>query len=111
MSPSFTFRPRARRDVLEQMLYFEEQANEDTALKYYKAVLTTCHLLAKQPFGGKAFPTTVAALTGLRRFPLSAPFEKYLLFYRPSANGIEVVRVLYGSRDLEPILAAEAADE
>jgi toxin ParE1/3/4 len=111
VSPSFTFRARARRDVLEQMFYFDEQANEDTALRYYEAVLTTCQLLAQQPLSGKAFRTTVAALTGLRRFPLGAPFEKYLLFYQSLANGIEVVRVLYGSRDLEPILTAEADDE
>ena len=74
MSRLFVFRPRARRDVLEQILYIEEQANEETALRYYA-------LLAQQPFSGKAFFTTVGALAGLRRFPLSAPFEKYLLFY------------------------------
>jgi plasmid stabilization system protein ParE len=91
--------------------YLEEQANEETALQYYEDVLTTCRLLTQQPFSGKAFPMAVAALAGLRRFPLGAPFEKYLLFYQPSANGIEVVRVLYGSRDLEPILAAEAGDK
>jgi plasmid stabilization system protein ParE len=111
VSQSFTFRPRARRDVLEQMLYFEEQVNEETALRYYDAVLTTCQLVAQQPFSGKAFLTTIAALTGLRRLPIGAPFEKYLLFHEPSARGIEVVRVLYGSRDLEPILTAETDDE
>ena len=110
MSSLFVFRARARRDVLEQMLYIEEQANEEAALRYYEAVLTTCGLLARQPFSGKAFSTTVGAVAGLRRFPVSSPFEKYLLFYYPSANGIEVVRILYGSRDLEPILAAEAEE-
>jgi plasmid stabilization system protein ParE len=28
-------------------------------------------------------------------------FEKHVIFYRPIANGIEVVRVLHASRDLE----------
>ena len=87
------------------MLYLEEQANEETALRYYDAVMTTCRLLAEQPLSGKAFPTAVAALSGLRRFPISPPFEKYLLFYQPVPDGIAIVRVLYGSRDLEPILA------
>jgi toxin ParE1/3/4 len=86
----------------------KSRANEETALQFYDAVLTTCQLLAQQPFIGKAFPTMVAALTELRRFPLSAPFQKYLVFYQPLANGIEVVRVLYGSRDLEPIVGADA---
>ena len=107
MSPAVTFRPRARQDVLEQMLYFEEQANENTALRYYDAVLVRCRQLAQQPASGKAFPTTAAGLGQLRSFPLSVPFEKYLIFYQPLPGGIEVVRVLYGSRYLEPILAAE----
>jgi len=38
------------------MLFFEEQANEETTLRYYEAVLTTCRVLAQQPFGGKHFP-------------------------------------------------------
>jgi plasmid stabilization system protein ParE len=81
------------------------------ALRCYEAVLTTCRVLAQEPFSGKAFPTSVAALTGLRRFPVGAPFQKYLLSYQPLANGIEVVRVLNGSRDLEPILGVEAEEE
>jgi toxin ParE1/3/4 len=93
------------------MLYLEEHANEDTALRYYDSVLTMCRLVAQQPLSGRAFPTKAAAFNGLRRFPLRAPFEKYLVFYQPLANGIEVVRVLYGSRNLEPILASETDDE
>ena len=74
---------------------------------HYDAVLARCRLPAQQPLSGKAFPTTVAGLGQLRRFPLSVPFEKYLIFYQPAPGGIEVIRVLYRSRDLEPILAAE----
>jgi plasmid stabilization system protein ParE len=80
-------------------------------LQYYEAVLATCRLLAQQPLSGKVFPTTVAALAELRRFPICTPFDNYLLFYTPMASGIEVLRVLHGSRDLEPILESEAEAE
>ena len=34
-------------------------------------------------------------------------FPKYLVFYRPITDGIEVIRVLHGARDLDGILADE----
>ena len=42
----------------------------------------------------------------LRFFPVSR-FKKYLVFYRPVAGGIEVLRVLHGARDLPSILAED----
>lgn len=38
-------------------------------------------------------------LTALRSFPI----DDYLIFYRPIAEGIEVVRVVSGYRDLEAL--------
>jgi plasmid stabilization system protein ParE len=46
-------------------------------------------------------------LAELRFLPLFSPFAKYLVFYRPVANGIEIFRVLHGARDIEGILAGE----
>lgn len=107
MNPSGTFRPAARRDVREQMLYLEDQANEETAVQYYDAVLATCRLLAEQPLSGKVFETRVGQLEGLRRFPVSGAFRKYLIFYQPTETGIDIVRVLHGSRNIESILDEE----
>jgi plasmid stabilization system protein ParE len=33
-------------------------------------------------------------------------FSKYLVFYRPTQSGIEVVRVLHASRDIETLFGA-----
>jgi toxin ParE1/3/4 len=38
-------------------------------------------------------------MKNLRIWPI-AGFENYLIFYRPTSDGIEVVRVLHGARDL-----------
>jgi toxin ParE1/3/4 len=35
----------------------------------------------------------------LRSFPVS----RYIIFYRPMENGIEIVRVLHGARDFPPL--------
>jgi toxin ParE1/3/4 len=54
------------------------------------------HLLATQPFIGRSrdelFP-------GLR----SHPFGRYVIFYMPLADGVDVVRVIHSTRDLNSI--------
>jgi toxin ParE1/3/4 len=56
-------------------------------------------LLADAPGIGRARPELLA---NLRSFPLGS----YLLCYRPSDNGIEVVRVLHGARDIPGLFGA-----
>ena len=41
----------------------------------------------------------------MRRFPVLDGFEKILLFYFPLRDGVDLVRVVHGSRDLERLLA------
>ncbi len=48
-------------------------------------------------------------LSGLRSLPVHG-FEKHLVFYRPTKEGIEVVRVLHGARDLGTILDDSAEE-
>jgi toxin ParE1/3/4 len=52
-----------------------------------------CAMLAANPKAGRARPELFAEL---RSFPVGS----YLILYRPEPGGIEVVRVLHGSRDL-----------
>lgn len=40
---------------------------------------------------------------GLRSFPVG----RYVIFYRPLQDGIDVVRVLHGTRDLEAVFVEE----
>jgi plasmid stabilization system protein ParE len=44
-----TQRPRARLDLLEQFVYFGEQAGVDLAERYFAAVEATCLQLVDQP--------------------------------------------------------------
>jgi len=41
----------------------------------------------------------------MRRFPVSDGFEKILLFYLPLKDGVDLIRVVHGSRDQEQLLA------
>jgi toxin ParE1/3/4 len=40
---------------------------------------------------------------GLRSFP----FGRYVIFYMPSDDGIDVVRVLHSARDIDAVFADE----
>ena len=53
-------------------------------------------VLATQPNAGRARPELLA---GLR----SHPINSYVIFYRPKGDGIEIVRVLHGARDVVAI--------
>jgi toxin ParE1/3/4 len=45
-------------------------------------------------------------MAGLRSWAIRG-FATFLVFYRPTQRGIEVIRVLHGARDLDAILEAE----
>lgn len=53
-------------------------------------LLATPRIGAERPFG---------RIEGLRMWRVPG-FEKHLIFYRETADGIEIIRVLHGARDL-----------
>ena len=55
---------------------------------------------------GAEFEHDHPALAGVRFFPVSR-FRNYLVFYRPVADGIEVIRVVHGARDIDTIFREE----
>ena len=72
--------------------------------RFLTAVDSTLDMLASQPESGLRTFTTKTELQGMRRFPVSDGFEKILLFYFPLHDGVDLVRVVQGSRDLERLL-------
>jgi toxin ParE1/3/4 len=43
---------------------------------------------------------------GVRHFPIPR-YPNYVIFYRPLPDGIEILHILHGARDLENLLEAE----
>jgi toxin ParE1/3/4 len=99
-------RPRARADIQEQAFRIADD-NPDAARRFLGEVERSLELLAGMPGMGAARPRLSPALRGLRMFPVSSVFDNHLLFYRPIRDGIELVRVLHGARDIEAIMRAE----
>ena len=92
--------PAADHDLDEQALYYLERAAPKTATRWYDQAAATFEFLARQPEIRAETPRQ--ALRGIRSWPVSG-FERHDVFYRPIEEGIEVVRVLHGARDLENI--------
>jgi toxin ParE1/3/4 len=76
------------------------------ALRFYEAAASTFALTATQPRIGAVRKYRDRLLAGIRIHPMKG-FEKQLVFYRPLADGIEVLRVVHGARDLEALFSPE----
>lgn len=68
----------------------------DQALAFIERLYETMTLLAGQPLMGRARPELGAHI---RSFPVG----RYVIFYQPLLNGIDVVRVLSGARDVDAV--------
>ena len=95
-------RPKASLDLDEQALFIA-QDNQQTAYQFYEACEQTLNKLAKMPQMGQKYPTIKKQLAGIRFFPITE-FEKHLIFYLPLKDRIDVIRILYVSRDINKIL-------
>ena len=98
-------REAAKRDLIAQWVWYAENASTEIADRFLRAADTTLNLLATQPEIGIPFFIRKPELQGMRRFPVSGGFEKILLFYFPLQDGIDLARVVHGSRDLAQIFA------
>lgn len=68
--------------------------NPARAFTFIGEIKAACFERAAYPLSGRARPEISP---GLRSFP----FGDYVIFYRPLSDGIAVLRVLHGKRDIE----------
>ena len=94
--PSILRRPLARDDLAEIWDTIADDSVE-RADTFIDRIDATLHTLAEQPMLGRSRQELAP---GLRSFPIG----RYVIFYEPLPDGIAVVRVLHGARDIEPQL-------
>jgi toxin ParE1/3/4 len=98
-------RPDAREDLAEIFAYL---GRHDPRIgdRFLRAVDATLELLASMPGIGSPVKLQNPRLVGLRRASVKS-FRKYQVYYLTTDHGIEVVRVLHGSRDVKSILESQ----
>ena len=97
--PRVRRRPLAKADVLQIWDHIADDSL--TAADHWVDRLDEeFRLLATQPMMGRARDELAS---GVRSFP----FGRYVVFYVPLDDGIDVIRVLHGSRDIDAIFNPE----
>ncbi len=91
---------QARLDLLAIWSYVAED-NPNAADKLLDVIDEKCNLLGENPKLGQAKPDISPQM---RYFPV----KNYLILYQEQPSGVEIVRVLHGSRDLVTLFRYDA---
>jgi toxin ParE1/3/4 len=92
-------RVAAKRDLTDHFVYFAEKADLDIARSFLKACKGSFRLLAQMLELGARRTYKNTQFVNVRAWPVKG-FERYL-FYRPSGDGVDILRVVHGSMDLD----------
>jgi toxin ParE1/3/4 len=96
MSNTCRFTAPASRDIENIIDYVADNSSFDAAERLLKKINKKCRNLANFPNMGRKRDEL---LTSLRSFPV----DDYLIFYRQIEEGIEILRVVSGYRDLDAL--------
>lgn len=76
--------------------------NPDAATRVVEAAYETFKVLAANPTFGRVRKFHNSRLKGARSWLVSS-FENYVIFYRATSEGIEVLHVYHGARDIDAL--------
>ena len=96
--PNVTLRPNAREDLLNIFAWLERESPR-VADEFGDMIRSKLDLLAEYPEIGHLREERELANLKLR----SHAAGRYLIFYRVVPNGVDIIRVLHGSMDIEGI--------
>jgi toxin ParE1/3/4 len=97
--PRITRRPLAAADIFEIWDYIADDSLV-AADRWVDRLDKQFGLLATQPLMGRARDELAPGVRSL-------PFGRYVIFYAPLDDGIDVVRVLHGARDIDAVFGDE----
>jgi toxin ParE1/3/4 len=102
MTRRIVTRPSADEDLASQMAWYLQNATPELAERFLKAVRETAETVLNFPEMGFRHEFTHPSLKGLHLHPVKG-FEKHLLLYVPTPDGIELIRVYHAARDVDAI--------
>jgi toxin ParE1/3/4 len=101
--PVIIKRPRAKSDLVEIWDYIAEDS-EARADSFLDLIDKKFRTLAQRPAIGRLRDELAESL---RSFPVG----RYVIFYRPLSNGVDIVRVLHSARDMNTDFFTEEEDD
>src|SRR5438093_4211271 len=95
---AYRLAPQAEADLEDIAFYvFVESASLELAERLIQSIAERFELLAAHPRAGRARDDL---RPGVRGFPVG----EYVLLYRVAGEDVVILRVVHGSRDLDPLL-------
>jgi toxin ParE1/3/4 len=88
-------------DLDEQSEYIR-QRNPRAALRFLRTAEATFRQLATMPTIGERFETDNTLFQDLRCFPISG-FPSHIVYFKPLADGVVIIRVIHAARDVHRI--------
>lgn len=101
----FLVRETARADVLEILDELLERADASVCIRFRDGLRSAFEFVAEHPTAGWRPAGLRSGGKALRCWRVPG-FPSYLVFYAKHADGVDIVRVLHGARDLPRVLAA-----
>jgi toxin ParE1/3/4 len=102
MTKKIVITPKASED-LDDCFAYMSQDNPEIALRFFDSTRLTIAQIARMPGIGSIFVNENERLQGLRKWSVK-DFRKYLIFYIDRDEVVEIVRILYATRDINSIL-------
>ena len=98
-------RPQAVQDIIEQSGYIAKDDHE-IADDFLDAVEQTLSVIIEMPEAGSTKDSKDPKLAHLRMLAVKG-FKKYLIFYLPNEDSVEIVRLFHAARDIEGLFTEE----
>lgn len=105
----YLIRPKADRDLDDRAYYYATEASPEVGHRFLVAAHNTFALLATHPHMGWRSRLRHRDLDSIRVFRVMS-FKKTLILYRPLPDGVEVLRVVHGSRNVQALLRREGVE-
>ncbi len=105
-TPRVVRHPQAVLDLVELAVFIAVRTSLDAADRFVTAAEKTIELLSRMPGLGTRWESDQPRLADLRFYPVTR-FPNHLVFYRPLKDGLELVRILFGARDIASLLEYE----
>lgn len=99
----YVIRPKADQELDDQAFYYAIEGTPELGHRFLVSAHKTFSLLSMQPDMGWNPKLPHPDLKGLRIFRVTG-FKKILILYRPLENGVEIVRVIHGSQNIQRLL-------
>src|SRR5262249_23324204 len=97
------WRSKTQQDLINIFRYLASEAGLPTARKFLVQAEATFARLADMPHLGTRYEAENPLFGEIRFFPIRR-FKNHLMFYLPTDQGIDVIRVLHGALDISSIL-------